>query len=81
MKRILLVAVGLAVAVPSLAAAQERPGTDPDRVIEFPPEDVDGDRATGRGMIVITPRGRRQRTLVRPRTHFFPELLKSTDGV
>lgn len=72
----------LTLALAGTAAAQDRPAPAnqaPDVNYEFGDHDVDGGRYSARGDILVG-RGRRSRnTLVRPRVHFVPEMLRSVE--
>lgn len=80
--RTLVIALFLTVPLAATAAAQDRPAPAaqaPDLNYEFEDHDVDGGRYVPEDTL-ITWRARAIRTsLVRPRVHFVPELLKSVE--
>lgn len=69
--------------LPALAETGQadcRPGEDC-TIYEFPPDVVDGDVATGEGgPIYVAPRHGTV-SLLRVRTHFVPELVKSVENI
>lgn len=79
--RTLVIALFLSVPLAATAAAQDRPAPSqaPDISYEFDDHGVDGGRYVPEDTL-ITWRARAIRTsLVRPRVHFVPELLKSVE--
>jgi hypothetical protein len=79
--RTLVIALFLSVPLAATAAAQDRPApaATPDASYTFDDHDVDGGRYEhGGSLITWRPQGDR-RSLVRPRVHFVPELLKSVE--
>lgn len=80
--RTLVTALFLSASLTTAAAAQDRsaPATPaPDVSYTFGDHDVDGGRYTQEGTLVETRGPALRRTLVRPRVHFVPELLKSVE--
>lgn len=80
-----LSALTLMLALAATAGAQDRPGRQadiaPDTSFDFEDDLVEGGRYTQEG-IRVDSRGRAMRTtLVRPRVHFIPEMLKSVENL
>lgn len=80
-----LSALTLMLALAATAGAQDRPGRPvdiaPDTSFTFDDDLVEGGRYTQEGVRVDS-RGRALRTtLVRPRVHFVPEMLKSVENL
>lgn len=75
-----LATLALAVGLPFAAAAEDRlDGQAPDVSYQFDDHAVDGGRYTPDGdSVTIRLRGSRS-TLVRPRVHFVPELVRSVE--
>jgi hypothetical protein len=77
-------ALGIALTLSSpsaVALAQDRPAPSPapDVTYDFGDHSVDGGRYTPDGELVFGRGGRGHATLVRPRVHFVPELLRSVE--
>ncbi len=75
-----LMALTLALAFGGVAAAQDRP-IAPDQEFTFGDDIVEGGSVGPSGEIIDTQRRFRRTSLVRPRVHFFPELVMSVEGV
>lgn len=79
--RTLVIALFLSVPLAATAAAQDRPAPSqaPDISYEFDEHGVDGGRYVPTGTRVLAGGITIHRSLVRPRVHFVPELLKSVE--
>jgi hypothetical protein len=80
--RTLVIALFLTVPLAATAAAQDRPAPSaqaPDISYEFEDHGVDGGRYVPEGTRVLAGGTTVHRSLVRPRVHFVPELLKSVE--
>lgn len=78
---LVLCAVTFVASLGATATAQDRlaPEPAPDTIYDFGDHDVGGGRRTSDlTMVLGTPRRARQ-SLLRPRVHFVPELLKSVE--
>jgi len=80
--RTLVMALFLTIPLAATAAAQDRPAPveqAPDLNYDFEDHDVDGGRYVPEGSRVFVGGTHVHRSLVRPRVHFVPELLKSVE--
>ena len=78
---ITLAALTFTLAFTLTASAQNRRGepTEPDAIYEFDDHDVEGGYRSPLGESIIVRQGAGRVSLVRPRVHFVPELLKSVE--
>lgn len=76
-----LPALALALAVAAPVAAQERATLAPDVRYEFHDHDVGGDRYTPDHADILIRQPGARHSLIRPRVHFVPELMKSVESL
>jgi len=73
-------AFGLTLALAAPAAAQDRPDDlAPDVSYDFEDENVEGTYDSPLGTLITSGGDRRHTSLIRPRVHFIPEMLKSVE--
>lgn len=80
-----LSALTFMLALAATAGAQDRPGRRadiaPDTNFTFEDDLVEGGRHQDEGSVIFDRRPGRRSTLVRPRVHFIPEMLKSVENL
>lgn len=78
-----LAAVTFTLALAGAAAAQDRRAEDtaPDATYDFEDHDVEGGYRSPLGESILVRNGMGRVSLVRPRVHFVPELLKSVERI
>ncbi len=86
---LIALALGLAVAPGLVAAQQQKPAAAPagdaqyksKTVYDFDDDIVEGDLIRPEGELVDTRKGAKHSSLIKIRTHFVPEMLKSAEDI